>query len=95
MRLTGIDARELLSFDTLRLDDLPQTLVVVGPNGAGKTNLLVVLQLVLAAIDRAANFSQEAYQALLRFAASRRLGASRADMSSVRLGIAFTELSCW
>jgi len=39
MRLTGIEARELLSFDVLRLDELPQTLVVVGPNGAGKTNL--------------------------------------------------------
>jgi hypothetical protein len=30
----------LLSFDALRLTDLPQTLVVVGPNGGGKTNLL-------------------------------------------------------
>ncbi|MGH3220868.1 MAG: AAA family ATPase [Streptosporangiaceae bacterium] len=91
MRLTSIEARELLSFDTLQLDDLPQTLVVVGPNGAGKSNLLVLLQIVLAAIDRAANFSQEAYQALLRFAASRRLGAARTGMSSVRLGIALTE----
>jgi len=91
MRLKGIEARELLSFDTLRLDDLPQTLVVVGPNGAGKSNLLVLLQIVLAAIDRAANFSQDAYRALLRLATSRRLGAPRAGMSSVRLGIAITE----
>jgi hypothetical protein len=36
MRVTSIQARELFSFDTLRLGDLPQTLVVVGPNGAGK-----------------------------------------------------------
>lgn len=43
MRLTSVEARELPSFDALRLDDLPQTLVMVGPNGAGKTNLLVVL----------------------------------------------------
>ena len=91
MRLTSIEASELLSFDTLRLDDLPQTLVIVGPNGAGKSNLLVLLRIVLAAIDRAANFSQDAYQALLRFAASRRLGATRTSMSSVRLGIALTE----
>jgi hypothetical protein len=33
MRLTSVEARELLSFDTLELRDLPQTLVVVGPNG--------------------------------------------------------------
>jgi ABC-type transport system involved in cytochrome c biogenesis ATPase subunit len=40
MRLTGIAAREMLSFGTLALDDLPtRTLVVVGPNGSGKTNL--------------------------------------------------------
>jgi hypothetical protein len=36
MRLTEIEAQELLSFDVLRLSDLPQTLVVVGPNGGGK-----------------------------------------------------------
>ncbi len=58
MRLTDVEARELLSFDTLQLTGLPQTLVVVGPNGAGETNLLRLLQIVLVAIDRAATFSQ-------------------------------------
>ena len=91
MRLTDIEARELLSFDMLQLNDLPQTLVVVGPNGGGKTNLLRLLQLVLMAIDRAATFSQDSYQALLRFAGSRRLDAAPADLSSVRLGITLTE----
>ena len=91
MRLTGVEARELFSFRALRLGDLPQTLVVVGPNGSGKTNLLRVLQIALVAIDRAANFSQEAYQSLARFAASRRLGAVSADVSTARLGLAFTE----
>jgi len=91
MRLTDVEARDLLSFDTLQLSDLPQTLVVVGPNGGGKTNLLRLLQIVAVAIDRAATFSQDAYRALVRFAASRRLGAARADISSVRLGITFTE----
>jgi energy-coupling factor transporter ATP-binding protein EcfA2 len=91
MRLTDIEARDLLSFDTLQLSDLPQTLVVVGPNGGGKTNLLRLLQIVVVAIDRAATFSQDAYRALLRFAASRRFGAAPADISCVRLGITFTE----
>lgn len=91
MRLTDVEARELLSFDTLQLSDLPQTLVVVGPNGGGKTNLLRLLQIVLVAIDRAATFSQDAYRAPMRFAASRRLGAAPADISSVRLGITLTE----
>jgi energy-coupling factor transporter ATP-binding protein EcfA2 len=91
MRLTVVEARELFSFGTLRLDGLPQTLVVVGPNGSGKTNLLRVLQIALTAIDRAANFSQEAYQSLARFAASRRLGAAPGAVSTARLGIAFTE----
>lgn len=36
MRLAGVEARELLSFDTLQLRDLPLTLVVVGPNGGGR-----------------------------------------------------------
>lgn len=91
MRLTDVEARDLLSFDSLRLSDLPQTLVVVGPNGGGKTNLLRLLQIVLVAIDRAATFSQDAYWALMRFAASRRLDAAPADISSVRLRIALTE----
>jgi hypothetical protein len=91
MRLTDIEARELLSFDTLQLTGLPQTLVVVGPNGGGKTNLLRLLQIVLAAVDRAATFSQPAYWALRRFAASRRLGAPPAGISGVRLGLTLTE----
>jgi len=91
VRLTSLEARELFSFDTLRVDDLPQTLVVVGPNGAGKTNLLRLLEVVRVAIDRAATFSQDAYQALVRFAGSRRLAASSADLSTVRLGITLTE----
>ncbi len=91
MRLTDVEARDLLSLDTLQLSDLPQTLVVVGPNGGGKTNMLRLLQIVAVAIDRAATFSQDAYRALVRFAASRRLGAAPADISSVRLGITLTE----
>src|SRR5260221_4106154 len=91
MRLTEIEARELLSFDTLRLADLPHTLVLVGPNGSGKTNLLRLLQIVLIAIDRAAMFTQEAYRVLARFAESRRLGAAPGEVSSVRLGITLTE----
>lgn len=89
MRLTEIEARELLSFDLLRLSDLPQTLVVVGPNSGGKTNLLRLLQIVLVAIDQAATFSQEAYGALVRL---RNLaGAAPAEISGVRLGITLTE----
>lgn len=91
MRLTDIEARDLLSFGQLQIRDLPQTLVVVGPNGGGKTNLLRLLELVLVAIDRAATFSQDAYQALMRFAEARRIGAAAADVSGVRLGIAMTE----
>lgn len=91
MRLTDVEARELLSFDMLQLSDLPQTLVVVGPNGGGKTNLLRLLQIILVAIDRAATFSQDAYRTLTRLATSRRLGAAPANVSSVRLGIMLTE----
>jgi hypothetical protein len=91
MRLTSVEAREMFSFGTLLLGELPQTLVVVGPNGAGKTNVVRVCEVVQAALDRAGNFSQEAYQLLARFARSRRLGAAPADLSSVRLGIALTE----
>src|SRR5450759_217579 len=91
MRVTGIQACELFSFDVLRLADLPQTLVVVGPNGAGKTNVLRLLQVAVTGLDRAALFSDEAYRALVRFAASRRVGAVSAEISAVRLGIALTE----
>lgn len=91
MRVTSIQARELFSFDALRLSDLPQTLVVVGPNGAGKTSLLRLLEVTVTALDRAAAFSNEAYQALVRFAESRRVGAAPADPSAVRLGVALTE----
>lgn len=91
MRVTGIQAQELFSFDRLRLGGLPQTLVVVGPNGAGKTNLLRLLQVIEAGLDRAAGFSDPAYQSLMRFAASRRIGADLAVPSGVRLEIALTE----
>jgi recombinational DNA repair ATPase RecF len=91
MRVTDIQARELFSFGTLRLGGLPQTLVVVGPNGAGKTNLLRLMEIAVTGLERAAAFSNEAYQALVRFAASRRVGAAPADASGVRLGIALTE----
>jgi hypothetical protein len=91
VRLISVEARELLSFDALQLSDLPQTLVVVGPNSAGKTNLLRLLQIVQVATERAATFSQEAYQALVRFAAARRLGAVPAQVAGVRVGIALTE----
>lgn len=92
MRVTAIEACELFSFDALRLGDLPQTLVVVGPNGAGKTNLLRLLQVAVTGVDRAARLSDEAYGALVRFAASRHVGAAAEEISAVRLGIALTEL---
>lgn len=91
MRLTSIQAQELFSFSRLQLDDLPQTLVVVGPNGGGKTNLLRLMEVAVTGLDRAANFSNESYQALVRFAASRRIGAAPADVSAVRLAIVLTE----
>lgn len=91
MRVTSIQARELFSFDTLRLDNLPKTLVAVGSNGAGKTNLLRLLQVVITGMDRAAVFSNDAYKALVRFAESRHVGAAPADLSAVRVGITLTE----
>jgi energy-coupling factor transporter ATP-binding protein EcfA2 len=92
MRLTRIEAHEIFSFGTLILDDLPeQTLIVVGPNGSGKTNLLRLVQIVLAAIERSATSSMEAYHLLSRFGAARRFEAMSANVSSVRLGIAITE----
>jgi energy-coupling factor transporter ATP-binding protein EcfA2 len=91
MRVTSIEARELFSFDTFRITDLPQTLVVVGPNGAGKTNLLRLLEVGIAGVNRAALYSNDAYQQLARFARSRRVGAAPASVSIARLGIAFTE----
>ncbi len=92
MRLTSLTAREMFSFGTLALDDLPtRALVVVGPNGSGKTNLSRLVEVILAAMERSATASQEAYALLVRFGAARRFDAAPANESSVRLGIAFTE----
>jgi ABC-type transport system involved in cytochrome c biogenesis ATPase subunit len=51
--------RELFSFDVMRLGELPRTVVIVGPNGAGKTNLLRLVDVVRAAIERSATYSDE------------------------------------
>jgi ABC-type transport system involved in cytochrome c biogenesis ATPase subunit len=92
MRLTRIDAHELFSFDRFELGDLPDgRLVVVGPNGAGKTNMVRLLEVVHAAIERAAIYSEESRRALARFAQARRVGAASTALSSVRLGILLTE----
>lgn len=92
MRLNRVEAHEILSFETLILDDLPKTtLVVVGPNGSGKTNLLRLVEVVLSAIERSATASMDAYRSLSRFGAARRFEATSASVTSIRLGIAFTE----
>lgn len=91
VRVTAIEGRELFSFDVLRLGDLSRTVVVVGPNGAGKTNLLRLVDVVRAAVERSATYSQESYQLLRRFAAARRFGAAPGNLSGVRLSIVLTE----
>jgi len=92
MRLTKITAREMFSFGGLDIDNMPaRALVVVGPNGSGKTNLSRLIEVILAAIERSATASQEAYALLVRFGAARRFDAPPANVSSVRLGIALTE----
>ncbi|HTX83132.1 MAG TPA: AAA family ATPase [Streptosporangiaceae bacterium] len=91
MRVTAIEGRELFSFDVLRLGELPSTLVVVGPNGAGETNLLRLVDVIRAALERAATYSQESYRQLMRFAAARRYGAAPGNLSGVRIGVALTE----
>lgn len=92
MRLTRIEAHEMFSFGTLVLNDLPeQTLVVVGPNGSGKTNLLRLVEVALAAIERSATSSMDAYHSLSRFGAARRFEATSTSVSSIRVGIAITE----
>jgi hypothetical protein len=92
MRLNRIEAREMFSFEALILHDLPeQTLVVVGPNGSGKTNLLRLVEVILAAIERSATTSMDAYHSLSRFGAARRFEAAPASATSIRLGIAITE----
>jgi energy-coupling factor transporter ATP-binding protein EcfA2 len=92
MRLTRVEGHEMFSFGTLVLNDLPeQTLVVVGPNGSGKTNLLRLVEVVLAAIERSATVSMDAYHSLSRFGAARRFEAAPASASSIRLGFAITE----
>jgi len=91
VRVTAIEGRELFSFDVLRLGELPSTLVVVGPNGAGETNLLRLVDVIRAALERAATYSQESYRQLMRFAAARRYGAAPGNLSGVRIGVALTE----
>ncbi len=92
MRLTGIEAREMLSFETLALTDLPErALLVVGPNGAGKTNLCRLVEVVLAAINRSSDASPETYASLARFAKGRRFRAAPAEATSIGLGVALTE----
>src|SRR5256885_1096796 len=90
MRLGGLEARELFSFQRLSLNDLPSSVVVVGPNGSGKTNLVRLLEIVRPTIERA-TYSQEAYHTLVRFAQGRRFGAPSSQTSVVRIGISLTE----
>jgi hypothetical protein len=92
MRLAEVRANELFSFEELALNDLPhRALVVVGPNGAGKTNLSRLVEIVLAAVERSATFSNESYARLLQFASGRRLEADPGCLAGVQLGIACTE----
>jgi recombinational DNA repair ATPase RecF len=91
VRLTAIEGRELLSFDVLRLGELPRTVVVVGPNGGGKTNLLRLVEVGRTAVERSATYSQESYRLLMRFAAARRFAAAPGNLSGVRLSITLTE----
>jgi len=92
MRLVELKASELFSFEELSLDGLPErALVVVGPNGSGKTNMSRLLEIVLAAVERATSFSNESYLRLVQFAAGRRIEAAARRVSGVRLGISCTE----
>jgi energy-coupling factor transporter ATP-binding protein EcfA2 len=92
MRLAEVRANELFSFEELALNDLPhRALVVVGPNGSGKTNLSRLVEIVLAAVERSATFSNESYARLLQFASGRRLEADPGCLAGVQLGIACTE----
>lgn len=92
MRLTDLRAAELFSFEDLSLEELPErALVVVGPNGAGKTNLSRLIEIVIAAVERATAFSNESYVRLVQFAAGRRIEAPARRMSGLRLGMACTE----
>ena len=92
MRLTGIAAEEMFSFDALRLADLPaHTVVLVGPNGSGKTNLFRLVEVVLAEVERVSSSSQGAHELLVAFAAGRRYEAVASRPSSIRIGIELTE----
>lgn len=92
MRIESIEARNLFSFDRLKIHEIPAgMLVIVGPNGAGKTNVVRLLELIHAAIERTATHSQDAHRALRRFARGRRIESISRDATSVRLGIALTE----
>lgn len=47
MKLTMIDIENWRGIDTISLDKLDRTLMLVGPNGAGKSSLLTALQFLL------------------------------------------------
>ena len=51
MRLTSIQATNLLSFSSFEIELRPGLNVVVGPNGAGKSNLVRLLALVRTALE--------------------------------------------
>lgn len=50
MRLTRLEAQNVLSFDKFELDLDPRRTVIVGPNGSGKTNLTRLLALMGSAL---------------------------------------------
>lgn len=97
MRLTRLEAQNLLSFDTFKLDLDPQRTVIVGPNGSGKTNLSRLVEVAGSAVawtaTEALNSSAVPVgpggQMLDAFTRARHL-PDRGGPQAVRLGIELT-----
>jgi len=97
MRITSIEVKNLLSFDSdgvdLKLD--PHLTVLVGPNGSGKTNVVRALNLVMAALAWADDPRMNTAEGILlsemlKSHAEARHQYSLDDRASVRVGIELT-----